>query len=210
MINCPYIILILYFDTAYAVPVHNIKYITIVHCEDCLVKTANLPLIHFAPPPHLLIDLTNSKWLSYFCILLCICYCFSHLIGLFSVTWLFLFYKFTRFFIDLSDEGPTLETLDFTIHIGSIQYQPFYISIWIGSLRFTISPDFTSCRPCSAVERVIIWVQAPFENISFNDTAIETPHNAVRTFLQTPSGPEPQANYLFYHPLQPSRWSWQI
>ena len=135
----------------------------------------------------------------------------SHLFtSLLRLTWLFLFYKFTRFFIDLSDEGPTLETLDFTIHIGSIQYQPFYISIWIGSLRFTISPDFTSCRPCSAVERVIIWVQAPFENISFNDTAIETPHNAVRTFLQTPSGPEPQANYLFYHPLQPSRWSWQI
>ena len=31
------------------------------------------------------------------CILLCICYWFSHLIGLFSVTWLFLLYKFTRF-----------------------------------------------------------------------------------------------------------------
>ena len=56
--------------------------------------------------------------------LLCIFYCFSHLIGLFSVTWswLFLLYKFTRFFIYflfLSDEGPTPETLDFTIRIGS-------------------------------------------------------------------------------------------
>ena len=35
------------------------------------------------------------------------------MIGLFSVTWLFLLYKFTRFliyFLFLSDEGPTLET----------------------------------------------------------------------------------------------------
>ena len=35
---------------------------------------------------------------TYFCILLCICYCFSHLMGLFSVTWLFLLHKFTCFF----------------------------------------------------------------------------------------------------------------
>ena len=58
----------------------------------------HLPLIYFAPPPCLLIDFKNSKWLPYFCILLCICYCFSHLIGLLSVTWLSLLYKFTRFF----------------------------------------------------------------------------------------------------------------
>ena len=56
-----------------------------------------LPRIHFEPPPRLLIDFKNSKWLTYFCILLCICYCFSHLIGLLSVTWLSLLYKFTRF-----------------------------------------------------------------------------------------------------------------
>ena len=46
----------------------------------------------------------------------------SHLIGLRSVTWLSLLYKFTRFFIYflfLSDEGPMLETLDYTIRIGS-------------------------------------------------------------------------------------------
>ena len=44
------------------------------------------------------------------------------MIGLFSVTWLSLLYKFTRFFIYflfLSDEGPMLETLDYTIRIGS-------------------------------------------------------------------------------------------
>ena len=32
----------------------------------------HLPLIHFAPPPRLLIDFKNSKWLTFFCILLCI------------------------------------------------------------------------------------------------------------------------------------------
>ena len=68
----------------------------------------HLPLIHFASPPRLLIDFKNSKWLTYFGILLCICYCFSHLIGLLSVIWLSLFYKSTRFFIYflfLSDEA---------------------------------------------------------------------------------------------------------
>ena len=82
----------------------------------------HLRLIHFAPPPSLLIDFKISKWLDYFCILLCICYCFSHLIALLAVTWLSLLYKFTRFLIDflfLSDEGPMLETLDYAIRIGS-------------------------------------------------------------------------------------------
>ena len=55
------------------------------------------------------------------------------MIGLFSVTWLFLLYKFTRFliyFLFLSDEGPTLETWDFTIRTGSTPTF-FYISICI-------------------------------------------------------------------------------
>ena len=93
------------------------------HLFTPLFMFIHLPLIYFAPPPRLLIDFKNSKWLTYFCILLCICYCFSHLIGLHSVTWLSLLYKFTRFFIYflfLSDEGPMLETLDYTIRIGSI------------------------------------------------------------------------------------------
>ena len=36
---------------------------------------------------------------AFYYALLCICYYLSHLIGLFSVTWLSLLYKFTRFFI---------------------------------------------------------------------------------------------------------------
>ena len=85
----------------------------------------HLPLIHFAPP-RLLIDFKNSKWLTYFFAtyyaLLCICYCFSHLISLLSVTWLSILYKFIRFFINflfLSNQGPMLKTLDYTIRIGS-------------------------------------------------------------------------------------------
>ena len=61
------------------------------HLFTLLFMFIQLPLIHFAPPPRLLIDFKNSKWLTYFCILLallCVCYCFSHLIGLLSVTWL--------------------------------------------------------------------------------------------------------------------------
>ena len=80
-----------------------------------------LQLIHFAPPPRLL-NFKNTKWLTYFCILLCTCYCFSHLIGLYPVTWLSILYKFTRsfiYFLFLPDGRPTLETWDFTICIGS-------------------------------------------------------------------------------------------
>ena len=87
-------------------------------------------IVYIHPPPTYLFRasasftdrLKNSKWLTYFCILLCICYCFSHLIGLRSVTYLSLLYKFTRFsiyFLFLSDEGPMLETIDYTIRIGS-------------------------------------------------------------------------------------------
>ena len=91
------------------------------HFFTSLFVFINLPLIHFAP--RLLIDFKNRKWLTYFCILLCIFFCFSHLIALFSVAWIFLLYKFTRFlenyFMFLSDEWPTLETLYFIICIGS-------------------------------------------------------------------------------------------
>ena len=66
------------------------------HLFTPLFMFIHLPLIHFAPPPRSLIDFKNSKW-PIFCILLCIC-CFSHLIGLLSVTWLSLLYKFTWFF----------------------------------------------------------------------------------------------------------------
>ena len=105
-----------------------------------------------APLPRLLIDFKNSKWLTYLCILLCICYCFSHKIGLLSVTWLSLLYKFTRFFIYflfLSDEGPMLETLDYTIRIGSI-HRPFYISICISTL-----PTQHTCNKCAGVYKGI-------------------------------------------------------
>ena len=110
----------------------------------CLAR-ADKSVILFAPPPRLLIDFKNSKWLTFFCILLCICYCFSHLIDLLSVTWLSLLYKFTRFFIYflfLSDKEPMLETLDYTIRIGStptILYFDLYLFslILLNILKYT-------------------------------------------------------------------------
>ena len=75
----------------------------------------HLPLIHFAPPPRLLIDLPILA--SYYAFVIV------------SLTWLayflsrdYLSYKFTRFsiyFLFPSDEGPMLETLDYTFRIGS-------------------------------------------------------------------------------------------
>ena len=78
---------------------------------------------------------------TYLCILLCICYCFSHLIGLLSATWLSLLYKFTRFFIYfllLSDEGPMLETLDYTIRIGSTPTFLYFDFVSLLCLRSTL------------------------------------------------------------------------
>ena len=53
-----------------------------------LFMLIHLPLIYFDTSLRLLIDFKNCKWLTYVCILLCICYCFSQLIGLLSITWL--------------------------------------------------------------------------------------------------------------------------
>ena len=54
-------------------------------------------------------------------VLLCICYCFSHLFGPYFLShdYLGFFTRFFIYFLFLSDEGPTLETLDYTIRIGS-------------------------------------------------------------------------------------------
>ena len=53
------------------------------HLFTSLFMFIHLPLIHFTPPPRLLIDFQNSKWLTYFCILYIIMhlYCFSFLQG---------------------------------------------------------------------------------------------------------------------------------
>ena len=67
-----------------------------------------------------------------------ICYCFSHLIGLLSVTWLSFLYKFTRFFIYflfLTDEVPMLETWDYTVLSVLEVHRPFlYFDLYISLL----------------------------------------------------------------------------
>ena len=144
----------------------------------------HLPLIHFAPPPRWLIDFKNSEWLTYFCILLCICYCFSHLIGLLFVTWLSLLYKFTRFFIYflfLSDEGPMLETLDYTIRIRStptfLYFDLYLYSAYAAhfpvSLLTTFS--FTSGR----------WLTIPNITIFADNAAIHHTQEAIDTINAT-------------------------
>ena len=85
----------------------------------------------------------------------CICYCFSHLIGLRSVTWLSLLYKFTRFsiyFLFLSDEGSMLEMLDYTIRIGStptILYFDMYLySAYAAHFVYFTFGSFTAATLC--------------------------------------------------------------
>ena len=91
---------------------------------------------------------------TYFCILLRICYCFSHLIVLLSVTWLSRLYKFPRFFVYflfLSDEGPMLETLNYTIRIGST---PTFLSFDL----------YLYSAYASHFVYFILWNNAPFQS----------------------------------------------
>ena len=63
-----------------------------------------------------------------------VCYCFSHLHDWLIFCHVVISYKFTRFFIYflfLSVEGPMLETLDYTIRIGST---PTFLYFEFGSL----------------------------------------------------------------------------
>ena len=95
-----------------------------------------------------------KRTFTYFCILLCICYCFIHMIGLHSVTWLSLLYKFTRFFIYflfLSDEGSMLETLDYTIRVGSTPTF-LYFDLYLYS-AYTVHHAFISIKFCRECER---------------------------------------------------------
>ena len=104
------------------------------HLFTPLFMFIHLPLIYFVPLPRLLIDFKNSKWLTYFCILLCI-YCFSHLIGLRSVTWLSLLYKFTCFlFIFCFSLTKGQCSKCWTILSVLAVHRPFYISICISTL----------------------------------------------------------------------------
>ena len=71
---------------------------SIIHClcsSTSHLFTSRLRLVYWSTLKIANDDLSIFE--SYYA-LLCICYCFSHLIGLLSVTWLSLLYKFTRFF----------------------------------------------------------------------------------------------------------------
>ena len=97
----------------------------------------------------------NYLLVIFLIILLCICYCFSHLIGLLSVTWLSLLYKFTRFsiyFLFLSDEGLMLETLDYTIRIGStptfLYFDLYLYSAYAAHYVYFTFGSFTAATLC--------------------------------------------------------------
>ena len=73
------------------------------------------------------------RLIMHFYALLCICYCSSHLIGFFAH--LILSHDYLSYinslgffyFLFLSDEGSSFETLGFTIRIGSTLYTNLFI-----------------------------------------------------------------------------------
>ena len=86
------------------VPYERIKAAT-SYLSTPLLVSIPLPLIHFDRKLRLLLVYWSTFKIgnylpifSFYYALLCICYCFSHLIDLFPVTWLFFLYKTTRFF----------------------------------------------------------------------------------------------------------------
>ena len=90
--------------------------------------------------PRLLINFKIRKimtYSTYFCIFLCIIYalfwyCFFHLIGLFYVTWLFIFYKFTLFWfiLFLSDERAAY-TWNVRLYYPYRQYTNFFLFLFV-------------------------------------------------------------------------------
>ena len=106
------------------------------HLFTPLFMFIHLSLVHFAPPPRSHINFKNSKWLTYY---LLAYYYYACVIV--SLTWLanflshdYLSYKLTRFFIYfllLSDEGPTLETLDYIIRIDSTPIFLYFVKLKI-------------------------------------------------------------------------------
>ena len=115
------------------------------HLFTPLFMFIHLPLIHFAPLPRLLIDFKNSKRLTYFSILLCI---IMHLLLFLSPAWLAYFLSQDYFsyinslsvffsvsvfcFLFLSDEGPTLETLDLRLSaVSAVKPTVLYFYLYL-------------------------------------------------------------------------------
>ena len=88
-------------------------------------------IVHFHPPPmHFSFRASASlKMTNILLHLLCFCYCFSHLIGLHSVTWIYIFTLFFLYLLFLSDERPTLEALEYTIRIGNSPTFLYFVSL---------------------------------------------------------------------------------
>ena len=126
---------------------------SIIHClcsSTSHLFTSRLRLVYWST---LKIANDLSIFASY-----CALLCFSHLIGLLSVTWLSLLYKFTRFsiyFLFLSDEGPMLETLDYTIRIGSTP--TFLYFDLIVSLVSTLPTQHTTFTALKLWDFSIFW-----------------------------------------------------
>ena len=102
------------------------------HLFTPLFMVIHLPLIHFAPPPHLLIDFKNSKWLTYLITGMHNnnSYCFSHLIGLYChmiitliINWLGFLLTFC--FSLTKGQRSKCQTL---LSVSAV-HQPFHISI---------------------------------------------------------------------------------
>ena len=70
---------------------------------------------------------------------LCICYCFSHLIDLFSVTWLFLSCKFTRFLVIFVSLWRRVNARNVTLYYPSRQYNNLFIFRLLSIIAFSCS-----------------------------------------------------------------------
>ena len=84
----------------------------------------------------------------------------GNLLSLYIVIWLSLLYKFTRFFIYflfLSEKGPTLETLDYTIRIGSTPFRDVYLYFSLLSIPFHSYPSLSIVLFASRFNFIVIY-----------------------------------------------------
>ena len=100
-------------------------------------------------------------------------------LAFFSITWLFFCYKFTRFiiyFLFLFNKGPTLVTLEYNIHFGSMTNLFIFRFVSLLCLRSTLH---------LLIDR--LFVERPADdNVGPKDKTKQTKQN--KTKLNTPTG----------------------
>ena len=161
------------------VPYERIKAAT-SYLSTPLLVSIPLPLIHFDRKLRLLLVYWSTFKIgnylpifSFYYALLCICYCFSHLIDLFPVTWLFFLYKTTRFFY-LFSASRWRKANDPAVYTNFFRFVSDLHVCLHSALRLIFYDDFS----LFVLQKYILHYGAWFLRIKFHDELIKKSQQA--------------------------------